>query len=208
VTVNDSAADRKPKGWPLFAIAILVVLLAGFLVLRWRKKEDVPIVVKEPAPVVQPAAPTPTPVPAEPKPAALEPPPKPAVPAESEFERKLAEAKKSIEAKQWDEAAAALEAARKIRPADPALAPLDASLAEAKKKDEAERAEALKLAELKKQQERDWAVAHEHAEKCRAEDRWDEALKTIDDFIAKYPAAKRDSDVERNRRQIAGFRDE
>ncbi|HLY72764.1 MAG TPA: LPXTG cell wall anchor domain-containing protein, partial [Planctomycetota bacterium] len=59
----DPAAAPKPKGWPLFAIALLVALLAGFLFLRWRKKEEVPALVKEPVPVS-----------AEPKPAVHPPP--------------------------------------------------------------------------------------------------------------------------------------
>lgn len=199
MTVNDTSADRKPKGWPLFAIALLVVLLAGFLILRWRKKEEAPIVVKEPAPVTQPVPPTPV---------KAEPPVKPAPPAEGEFDRQVAEAKKSIEGKQWDAAAAAIDAARKLRPADAALPPLDASLAEGKKKDEAERAEAMAKAELKKQRERDWGVAREHAEKCRADSKWDEALKTIDDFLVKYPDAKDDSELRTSQRQISVLRDE
>lgn len=202
--MNDASAERKPKGWPLFAIATLVVLLAGFLILRWRKKEDVPVVVKEAAPVTQPV--TVTPPPAETKPAPADP-VKPVAPAEGEFEKKVAEAKKSIDAKQWDAAAAALDAARKLKPADPALAPLDTAVAEGRKKDDAESAEKMRLAELKKQKERDWAETREKVEKARADSRWDAALKAIDDYVARYPDAVRDSEVETAYR-VKGLRDE
>ena len=38
--MNDPAAPKKPKGWPLAAISLLVVLLAGFLYVRWSKKDS------------------------------------------------------------------------------------------------------------------------------------------------------------------------
>src|SRR5579883_1603044 len=125
--MNDPAAARKPKGWPLFAIALLVALLAGFLFLRWRKREDVPAVVKPPAPAAAPA-------PAEiaRKPGPPEPPVAPAPPTEEAFAGKLAELRKAVGAKNWEEAAGLLEAARKLRPADPALDPLEKEIAEGK----------------------------------------------------------------------------
>lgn len=203
MTVNDASADRKPKGWPLFAIAVLIVLLAGFLILRWRKKEEAPIVIKEQPTFTQPVTPPVKPVePTPPEPV------KPVAPAEGDFEKKVAEAKKAIDAKQWDAAAAALDAARKLKPADPALAPLDTALAEGRKKDEAEAVERMRVAELKKQQERAWSEAREKAEKARIESCWDAALKAIDDYVEKYPAAKRDSEAETLRKQIVPLRED
>ena len=46
--MEDPAAPKKPKGWPLAAISLLVILLAGFLYVRWSKKDDGPAVVKDP----------------------------------------------------------------------------------------------------------------------------------------------------------------
>ena len=185
--MNDPALARKPKGWPLFAIALLIALLAGFLFLRWRKREDVPATVKNPVPIAQPPDSSKTP-PVEP--------PKPATPAEEDFEKKVAGIRKALEAKRWDEAAAELEAAKKMRPADPALAALETELAEAKKKDEAEQAEALRQAELKKAQERDWAVVKEKVEECCNTDRWDEALALLEGIAKTHPGIVRDANYE------------
>ena len=60
--MNDPAAARSPKGWPLFAIALLILLLSGFLFLRWRKREVGPAVVKEPVAVAKTPDPVPAPV--------------------------------------------------------------------------------------------------------------------------------------------------
>src|SRR5688572_26000530 len=114
--MSDPAAPRKPKGWPLLAISVLVLLLAGFLVLRWRKKDDVPLVVKNPPPVepVKPPDPGKPPDPVKP------PPTDPA--KASEFEQRAKELMAALEGKKWDAAAAALEAARKLNPDAPELA--------------------------------------------------------------------------------------
>ena len=190
--MNDPAA-RKPKGWPLFAIALLIALLAGFLFLRWRKKEDVPAVVKEPVPIskaADPATPTKTPPPVDP---AVKTPP----PAEDAFAIKLAELRKLVEAKNWSEAATVFEAARALKPADPSLAALESTIAEGKKKEDAARAEAAKAAELRKAQDRDWALSKDKVEACRTSDRWDEGVAVLDEFVKKYPGAVRDSDYDR-----------
>jgi len=154
--MNDPASAQKPKGWPLFAIAVLVALLAGFLFLRWRKKEDVPAVVKEAVPISRPVesengVKLPVPPPAKPAPP----------PAEGDFRVKIAELKKAIEAKNWDEAATALDAARKLQPTDPDYAGFESAIAEGRKKSEAESLEAAKAAELKKAQNLEWASVRE-----------------------------------------------
>ncbi|HUR38714.1 MAG TPA: energy transducer TonB, partial [Planctomycetota bacterium] len=71
--MSDPAATRSPKGWPLFAIALLIVLLSGFLYLRWRKRAEGPVVVKDPVPIARAPDPAPPPIP---------PPTPPAPPAE------------------------------------------------------------------------------------------------------------------------------
>lgn len=194
--MNDPAAARKPKGWPLFAIALLVALLAGFLFLRWRKKDDVPALVKAPVPIAAPADPKPPATPVQP------PTGTPTPPAEEGFERKLADLRKAVEAGRWDDAVAALDAARKLRPSDPSYAGLESSIAEGRKKEEAARAEASRKAEMKKAYERDWAAARDRIEKCRGSDLWDEALVLLDTFEKAHPEASRDTQVADQRRQV------
>src|SRR5882672_5033692 len=160
--MQDPAAPPKSKGWPLLAISLLVVLLAGFLILRWRKREDVPAIVKEPPPAVT----TPEAKPVEPsKPVAVTPekpaPEKPFVPADADFAQKLKDLKKALDAKQWDEATAALASARKLKPDAAELKGAEESIAEGRKKDEAERAELAKKAEQKRVMERAWALLKE-----------------------------------------------
>lgn len=202
--MNDPAAPaRKPQGWPLFAIALLVALLAGFLFLRWRKKDDGPSVVKEVPTATTPAA-TETPT----KTAPATPTKTTPTPADDGFERHVADLKKSVDGKRWDEAAKSLAAARAARPSDAALAALEASIAEGKKKDEAARAEALKAAEARKAQERDWAAVKEKVEACKSTDRWDEGLALLDGFLKTYPNAGRDTEYERARKQIVDLQKE
>src|SRR5437870_1428121 len=112
--MNDPAAPRDPKGWPLLAIAVVIVLLAGFLVLKWRKREDAPALVKEPPKLVESAKPVEAPKedvgnPIKEKPEALP------GPQDVDFAAKVSQLKKALEAKNWDDASAALEAARKLR---------------------------------------------------------------------------------------------
>lgn len=186
--MNDPAAARKPKGWPLFAIALLIVLLSGFLYLRWRKRDEGPAVVKEPVPISKPVEPPTPPVV----------PPKETSPAPAaEFDLRLAELKKAVDEKNWDAAAAALEAAKKLKPADPALASYETAVAEGRKKEEAERAEAARKMELRKKQDDAWVVVKEKAEKARSQELWDEGVGAIEGFLKEYPTAERDSEVAR-----------
>jgi hypothetical protein len=152
--MQDPGAPAKSKGWPLLAISLLVVLLAGFLIVRWRKKEDVPALVKEPPAAA--AAPQDPAKPDDPsKPVAVAPvkpgPETPAVapaPADAEFEQKVKDLKKALESSRWDEAAAAFEAAKKLKPDAPDLKGVEGAIAEGRKKEEAERVELAKKAEL------------------------------------------------------------
>ena len=201
--MNDPAAAQKPKGWPLFAIAVLVALLAGFLFLRWRKKEDVPATVKEPVAVSKPVETGTKPVPPV-ETAVKSTPPS----TEDAFVKQLAELKKAVEGKNWDEAAAALEAARKMRPADPSYDGFEAAIAEGKKKGEAEKAEAAKALELRKTQERDWVAVRDRVETCRSSDLWDEGIALLEKFAKTYPAVLRDSEYERTLKGISGLQKE
>jgi formylglycine-generating enzyme required for sulfatase activity len=203
--MNDPAAARSPKGWPLLAIALLIVLLSVFLFLRWRKRDEGPAVVKDPVPV--PVARTPDPPPPPPPvPPVVPAPPTPA--PESEFDLRLKELKQAVDEKRWDAASASLAAAKKLRPEDPGLAPFETAIAEARKKEAAEMAEAARKLELRQKQELAWGAVREKAEKARAEDLWDAALGAIDAFVKEYPGTQRDSEVERTRKQIQGLQEE
>lgn len=205
--MQDPAAPAKAKGWPLLAITLLVLLLAGFLFLRWRKREDAPGIVKEPPPV----AGTPEVKPPDPsKPVAVTPekPPVPPTPADTEFDQKLKDYKKAVEAKQWDDAAAALAAAAKLKPGAPELKGAEEAIAEGRKKEEAERAELAQKAEQKRAMERAWAVVKEKIEKDRAADLWDAAIGSLDAFARENPDILRDEGYQRTSRDIRGFQAE
>src|SRR5579863_9371307 len=100
--MNDPISPRKARGWPLFAISVLILLLAGFLVLRVRKKEDIPLIVKPPA--APAGADRRSPGSADP-----------------ELDRDLKALKEALDAKRWDDAAAAFEEVRKRKPDAPEL---------------------------------------------------------------------------------------
>jgi formylglycine-generating enzyme required for sulfatase activity len=201
--MNDADVARKPKGWPLFAIALLVALLAGFLFLRWRKREEAPSTVKQPVPI---AAPPSAEVGKNPP---AEPPAKPvAPPSGDEFGRKVAEVRKAIDSKNWDQASTSLEAARKLKPDDPALAPLETEVAEGKKKDEAERAEALKVAEEKQARDRDWTIEKPKIEECKTNNFWDEGLSRLEDIAKKHPSIVRDTEYEVMLKNVTDYQKE
>jgi formylglycine-generating enzyme required for sulfatase activity len=189
--MNDPASPRKPKGWPLFAISLLVVLLAGFLILKWRKKDEGPVVVKEPPPAVHVDTPAEATKPSVPE--------KPEVPAgdpkAGEFELRVAEFRKALEAKQWDQAAAAVAAARKLRADAPELKGADELISEGRKKEEAERVEAAAKSERKFKRERAWAVEKDRIRKEEWErDLWDAALKSLEKIRQEYPEIERDQE--------------
>jgi len=203
--MNDPAAARSPKGWPLAAIALLIVLLSGFLYLRWRKREEGPAVVKVPVPVARTPDPAPSPPPVPPVPAPSDPQP---APAASDFDLRLQELKKAVDESRWDAASAALEAARKLRPEDPGLAAYGTAIAEARKKEAAEQAEAARRLDLRRKQELAWGAVKERAEKAQAGNLWDSALGALDAFSKEFPGADRDSDFERTRKHIRELQEE
>src|SRR6185436_14236969 len=98
--MNDPGATRKPKGWPLLAISLLVVLLAGFLVLKWRKKDEGPAIVKEAPVSTKPVEPAP----GDPTKVTPEPPPTLPKAGDAEFEQHVKALRKAIEDKNWDDA--------------------------------------------------------------------------------------------------------
>jgi formylglycine-generating enzyme required for sulfatase activity len=201
------APGRPAAGWPLFAIGALVVLLAGFLYVRWTKRDQGPLVVKPPPPVPAPPAPadpTPVPVPV--------PPPNPAPPtperAAAEAEARLAEARRLLEAKRWNETLQAVEAARKLRPDAPGLQGLFDQALAGKKKDEEARAEAARAEEARKRQAADFAVAKEKVEKDSSKDLWDAAWGTLEAHARAHPGATRDEEFLRLQKKTAEYRGE
>ena len=207
--MNDPVAPRQPKGWPLLAISLLVLLLAGFLIIRWRRKEDVPILVKEPPAPVRPVEPTPdpgkTPTPPDKPPV----PPVEPSPGAGEFDQHLKTLKKALEARNWDEAATAFDAARKLRADAPELKGIEDLIAEGRKKDETLRLDAAKKAELKLKMDRAWALEKERIEKEeRGKDLWDAALKSLETFRKEYSDIERDETYARFLGQVKERQDE
>src|SRR5262245_22765910 len=147
-------APRQPKGWPLLAISLLVILLIGFLVVKWRRKDDGPAVVKAPPTAVEPVkASDPVKAPDPVKTAdPVKPPPGDAARA-AEFKQRADELSEALKEKRWDAAAAALDAARKLNADAPELKGAEEAIAEGRKKDEAERAEAARRLALKQKQD-------------------------------------------------------
>jgi formylglycine-generating enzyme required for sulfatase activity len=201
--MSDPAESTKPKGWPLAAISLLVALLAGFLFVRWSKKDDIPAIVKE-----APPAPTPPPTPDPSKDPGVAPPPVAPTPASAEFDARLKELRAAIDAKKWDDAAAALQTARKLRADAPELKGLEDAIAEGRKKEEAERAETVRKADLKRKQEREWGALKEKVEKQREQNLWDAALAALEKFSQEYPDVVRDSDYERTKGSVLGLQKE
>src|SRR6185295_4040558 len=151
--MNDPAAPKNPKGWPLAAISLLILLLAGFLVLKWRKKEEVPVLVKEAPKSVEISKPS-DPVKPPPEKPIAETPATPPKAGDADFDQKVKDLKKALEAKNWDDAAAALDAARKLRADAAELQGASELIAEGRKKEEAERLEIARKAELQRKQDR------------------------------------------------------
>ena len=187
--MNDPALPKKPQGWPLLAISLLVVLLAGFLVLKWRKKDEGPVVIKDP-----PAAP----VKAGPGAEKPEPLPSDVAGKAAEFEKLAAELRKALDGKRWDEAAAAAAALRKLRADAPELKGVDELIAEGRKKEEAERALAAAKEGRNFKREQAWALEKERIEKehLQGKDLWDAALGALEKFQKEYPEIERDSSYE------------
>jgi formylglycine-generating enzyme required for sulfatase activity len=196
--MSDPAAPRQPKGWPLLAISVLVILLVGFLVVKLRRKDEGPAVVKNPPLPVEPVKTDPV-KPLDPARGGPADPVKPAdpTPAPAEFEQKTKELKAAIDAKRWDDAAAALDAARKLRADAKELKEAEEAIAEGRKKEEAERQEAARKLALKQKQDRDWAIVKEKVEKDREKSLWDAAIASLEKFVKEYPEAERDTDYSR-----------
>ncbi len=197
--MNDSAAPAKPKGWPLFAIAILVLLLAGFLYLKWKKKDNGPAIVKQPPTAVEPAPPSKAP---EAPPAA---PPTATTPSEGEFEQRLQEFQKAADDKRWDDAAASLAAARKVRPDAKELKDADARLVEGRRKEQAELAEAEARREEQRKRGKEWAALKDEVEQASKQDRWDSAIEMLEKFAKTWPAVSSDEDYVNTLRRVRNF---
>jgi formylglycine-generating enzyme required for sulfatase activity len=201
--MTDSAAPRQTKGWPLIAISLLILLLAGFLVVKLRKRDDLPLIVKEPPPSVQsvdPLKPTAPVKPGTPEPVAK--------PGDAEFGEHLKTLKKALEEKRWDDAAAAFEVARKLRPGAVELRGTEEAIAEGRKKEEAERAEIARKAELRRRQEREWAVRKEEIEKLQTQDQWDAALGLFDKMEKEFPEIVRDTGYAATKNRVTGYQAE
>ncbi len=188
----DEAAPRRTNPWPFAAILLLIALLSTFLVLQWTRSGDRPI-VKSPPPA-PPAPPPPAPPDAPPAP-----PPAPRPDAALEAWRSQVELiKKAIEEKRWDDALAAIPAARALRD-DPELKTLEEGAARGRREEEARR-RAL--------QDLEFATLKERVEALQTKDRWDAAVEALRKFREAFPLADQDEPFRRLAERIGGLRTE
>ncbi len=195
---------RRRRFWPAAAMAVLIGLLATFLVVQFMPTDDdhVPETVRTPEPV----SPIPTP------------------PVQSETDKAdklLEEAEAALKADRWDEAAAKAGQAKGAR--EKAATELLKRIEEARKGRQGEEARRAADEERKK---RDEAAAQEKVRREREEalaeldrlgpeadaqvssSRWDAALALYDAALKKHPALGEVEDFARGRRRVERLRDE
>jgi formylglycine-generating enzyme required for sulfatase activity len=202
------APERKTAVWPLAAIGLLIVLLAGFLVVKISRRErSVPLVVKEPP--APPPTPTPVPPPApEPPPPRPPPPPPREDKSALEFDLRLQEARRLLSERKWDAAKPLVEALRALRPSSSETAKLAEDLLAGLKRDADDRAEAARREALRVKQVADWAAVREKAEKDSAKDLWDAAWNALEGYAGRYPASADDEELRRLRKKLGEYREE
>jgi hypothetical protein len=161
-------------------MGVLVLLLIAFLLIRWHKRDAGPSVVKE--------------APTKPEAAAVSPgspggpPVAPKDPKEETFRTRVKEAEAAIDAHHWDDAEAAIKAAKELfdRPE------LGALLERVAKGREAEDAAARAEAEARRNQERAWVETREAAEKHLLESLYDAAGRSLTVLGEKFPKILQD----------------
>ena len=194
---------RRGGPWPLLAMTVLVLLLGAFLFIRWSRRDAGPAVVKEappPAPIQAPLPPPTQPIPLQPVP----PPPPQKDPREETFKVKVAEAEEALKAKRWNDAEAAIKAAKECfdRPELKGLAD-----AVQKGRDE-ETAAAKAEAEAKRKQEKAWVDARDHVEKAREKSFYDEATAALEGLVRDFPKMADDQRFVELREQIRPLQEE
>src|SRR5688572_20706279 len=197
--MTEGVTPTPRRVWPLAAMAMLIALLATFLVVRFTRPAD------DTVETVQPPAPPP---PRNPDPPALDP-----------SDQLLAEAEAAIKAGRWDEAAAKAEQAKPKRPEAAAalLARIEEGrtskqTAEARKAEEEERKRQEEIAAREKARlQRDQALEElalvtTTADAHVAEYRWDAALAVYEDILKKHPMLGEIDDYVTARRRVEKLR--
>lgn len=172
---------RKSSPWPLAAIGVVVLLLSVFLYLKLSRKPSTPDAAEN-----RPSGPSKRDADGK--------------PIDVRRREHLERARTCLEEGRLEEAAAALEEARKLGPGDD-LDELQTAL-EKSRQDRQAAEERRKLdqalGELKEKWDSLWKPKY----------LWDEAHAAVVEFVKKFPAGARDSNFEALRRQIEINRDE
>jgi len=167
--------SKRASPWPFVAISLLILLLSAFLYLKLNKRERMP------------------------EASAGRTPESSSNPPRTRRAELLDKARSLLEEGKVDEAAVALEEAKKLAPGED-TAELERSIARVRqdRQDrEAQRQIALALGELKEKWDSAWKSKYS----------WDEAYSAIEAFVQKYPTAAKDPDYEALRRDIERNRD-
>src|SRR5688572_27475056 len=193
--MSDSPPPRKSGPWPLLAISLLVLLLAAFLIVKFRQHGDEkPLVVKaadRPAPPPDPAVPAPPSIA----------PPAVVVEATPDLQDRMAALEKALKDRRWDEAGKALEGLKDVEP-------FRARIAEGRKAEEEARKEALAREEEKRKRDQAWLAEREKIEKAKDAGRWDEAVAIFDALLKAFPDLDKVEDVVVLRKNLDGLRKE
>lgn len=170
---------RRAGPWPLLAMSVLVLLLGAFLLVRWQKRDGGPAVVKEPPPRTEPAV-VPTPPPG---PDGLPPTPAQKDPKEETYKARVTEAGAALEARHWDDAEAAIKAAKELFDRPELAALLDRAMKGREAEDEAARLEA----EARRKQEKAWGATKDKVDKALDKDLYDAAMAALAELEASFP---------------------
>ncbi len=196
----DPVPVRKTGPWPLLAISVLVLLLAAFLILKFRKQDaERALVVKTPPPPEVPLDPPPVPPP---------PPPPPSDPPKAPADTLRADVEKALKAGRWEDAEKLLAGAKDVAGLDD----LRLEAAAARQAAEKARREAEARAEAQRRRDQDWLKARDKIEEAKNANRWDEAWALFEALLKEHPSlaqleefAKARSNLEDMRRESNGI---
>ncbi len=192
----DPVPVRKTGPWPLLAISVLVLLLAAFLILKFRKQDEERALVVKPPPLPDVPLRVDPPVPPPPPPDPVKPP---------AVDTLRADVQKALVARRWDEAEKLLVGAKDVDD-------LRQKLAAGRLEDENVRKEAEARAEALRRRDQDWQKARDKIEEAKNANRWDAAWAQFEALLKEHPSlaqleefAKARSNLEDMRRESDGI---